>query len=392
MSYVSDRYFDRLSSLEYSPQSYAAQKYNRLIGEGLVANGNKVVVLNPVDILNKNERKYRIELQENQEFDYLTRSTSNIFRIPITIIKVICFVHSWFVKFPEGFIVIDALKPYTYYAALVACLMKRNCIVIITDMIEHLKIEYNTIASIAKRKYSVMQFNSNVKMATHFVFLTEYMNSRLNKLNKPYCIIEGLVDNPDKIRDRKETKKHCVCLYSGAISKRFGIGNLVAGFISADIKGAELHLYGNGDYVDDLVKICSKNKTIKYMGTLTNNEMIKRQQEATILVNPRPTNDEYTKFSFPSKNIEYMASGTPVLTTRLPGIPEEYWSYVYVIEDESALGIDVALKNVFGKSNVELDDMGKKAKEFVNCYKGKMMQTKKIMDMLECKKVKGNKC
>ena len=48
------------------------------------------------------------------------------------------------------------------------------------------------------------------------------------------------------------------------------------------------------------------------------------------------------KYSFPSKNMEYMVSGTPVLTTRLPGMPMEYYPYVYFIEEESADGIAAA--------------------------------------------------
>ena len=51
-------------------------------------------------------------------------------------------------------------------------------------------------------------------------------------------------------------------------------------------------------------------------------------------MNPRFTGAEYTLYSFPSKNIEYMVSGTPVITTRLAGIPDDYYPYVFVFEEE----------------------------------------------------------
>ena len=41
---------------------------------------------------------------------------------------------------------------------------------------------------------------------------------------------------------------------------------------------------------------------------------------------------------FPSKNHEYMVTGTPVLTTKLPCFPEEYDPYLYYMEDVSVDG------------------------------------------------------
>ena len=58
------------------------------------------------------------------------------------------------------------------------------------------------------------------------------------------------------------------------------------------------------------------------MGCVTNDEIVRLQCEATLLVNPRPSDKEFCKYSFPSKTIEYMASGTPVLMTKLPGVPD----------------------------------------------------------------------
>lgn len=42
-----------------------------------------------------------------------------------------------------------------------------------------------------------------------------------------------------------------------------------------------------------------------------NSGVLKAQSESEILVNPRNDNNEFTKYSFPSKVIEYLGSGTP---------------------------------------------------------------------------------
>ena len=92
----------------------------------------------------------------------------------------------------------------------------------------------------------------------------------------------------------------------------------------------ELWLFGSGDMEKDITDYCKSDQRIKYFGMVPREKVVKFEKKAKLLVNPRPTNNEFTKYSFPSKTIEYMASGTPLLTTRLPGIPSEYFDHVFV--------------------------------------------------------------
>lgn len=92
---------------------------------------------------------------------------------------------------------------------------------------------------------------------------------------------------------------------------------------------------GMRDFEDELKNICKRHSNIKYFGVIPNDYVVNKELKATILINPRPTNEEYTKYSFSSKNMEYMVFGTPVLTTKLSGMPEEYYPYVYLFKDES---------------------------------------------------------
>ena len=107
------------------------------------------------------------------------------------------------------------------------------------------------------------------------------------------------------------------------------------------------------------------------------------QMQATLLVNPRPTKQQFTKYSFPSKNIEYMASGTPMLTTILPGMPKEYYDYVFLIKDESVNGLCEAISDVLALPTKEIELKGKIAKEFIMKNKNEKVQAKKILEFLE---------
>lgn len=82
-----------------------------------------------------------------------------------------------------------------------------------------------------------------------------------------------------------------------------------------------LEIYGDGDYRAELVELAAKHDRIIYKGLVSRDVIVARQKQVALLINPRPSSYEYTQYSFPSKIMEYMLSGTPVLTTKLPGIP-----------------------------------------------------------------------
>lgn len=115
---------------------------------------------------------------------------------------------------------------------------------------------------------------------------------------------------------------------------------------------------------------------------LLSSQVVAKEMESTLLINPRPTNEEYVKYSFPSKTMEYMASGTPVLTTRLPGMPKEYYPYVNFIEEETPQGMARALSSVLSRSEEALRQQGLAARRFVLEERNNLVQAGKILEKL----------
>ena len=230
--------------------------------------------------------------------------------------------------------------------------------------------------------------NLIIRLYDRYILLTEQMNdyiiSNITHKKKPYVIVEGMVDidmkNKSIYKQEKYSKK--ICMYTGILDRKYGIEILAKGFDKANIPNSELHIYGNGDFKNELLKLCKKNKNIKYFGLKPNNYIVEEQQKATLLVNPRPSNEEFTKYSFPSKNMEYMVSGTPTLLTKLPGMPKEYLKYVYVLENESVDGMAKKLIEIFNLSQEELKEKGELAKEYVLNKKDNKNQAKRIIKWL----------
>ncbi|MDD4781189.1 MAG: glycosyltransferase [Tissierellia bacterium] len=358
------------------------QKYHRLITEGLAANNVCVQTVTALPVTKNNHNK-RIVNVENDEDNGVIYNYLPILNIPY-IKNVLVFICSFFatLKFlardKQTVIICDVLNiSVTAGALLAAKFMKRKNVGIVTDVPAFLSKNANS--------FSVKINNFIIDKFDLYVFLTEQMNRLINKRHVPYVVIEGQVDIRMQYieNDLKRKYKQKVCIYAGGIQEIYGIKNLTEAFIGASIQDSALHIYGNGDFENELIEICKNHNNIKYFGVVPNDEVVEAELKATLLINPRPSTEEFTKYSFPSKNMEYMVSATPVLTTRLPGMPEGYYDYIYIIENETQEGMKKALEQVLSKSGEELHEKGNKAKDFVLKEKNNIIQVRKIIEMIK---------
>jgi len=223
-----------------------------------------------------------------------------------------------------------------------------------------------------------------ISRADGYIFITEAMRDILRIDNKPYIVSEGMVDSQmawtiDSL-DSKYTKR--VVMYTGGIRKHYGLEELIRAFHDADVPNTELHIYGGGSYVEEIRLLCNSMTNVHYKGVVDNSEIVMKQKKATLLVNPRISENEYTKYSFPIKNLEYLASGTPTLSTRLPGMPKEYYDHLYLFDGETSQEMANKLRELLSKSNEELFIFGQEAKKWVLKEKNNLVQMRKIKNFL----------
>ena len=373
----SDKVYRQLFSKTKIKPGFQSQKYHRLLIEGL-AGGCKVdVVANPP--LNRSVmEKPWISLPEETEGGANYRYIPAI-RNPI--IKLIFVIFGTFFKTltlarRDSAVVVDCLNRGAALSAMAAARLRgRPCVGIVTDLPDML----------GGSAFSKKIANFVISRCTHYVLLTDAMNDYLNHGKKPYVVLEGHADITMKEKIPSMAKKggRRICLYAGGVSRQYGLADLTAGFQIANVPEAELHIYGPGDYVEELKKIAAEDSRVFYGGMLLSGEIVEKEQGATLLVNPRPTGEEYVKYSFPSKTMEYISSGTPVLTTRLPGMPKEYAPHVYFIDEETPDGIARALIEVLGHTDEELFEKGEIARNFVLDSRNNVVQGAKILDMLK---------
>ncbi len=360
-----------------------AQKYNLLLAEGLADNGAQVTVISSRPINRDLEKRFWMKSEYEQvcgvDFRYLPFVNYPVFRNIWILFGTFFGILFSKCKKKETAIICDALNISATMGALAGALLRGFPTVgIVTDV--------PGLLSCSQKESVTQKLNLAIMRSFKgYLLLTEQMSEVVNPKNRPYIVLEGHADRAMESVENtlagKAEKK--IVLYAGSLMEIYGISHLVEGFLAATIPDAELHIYGDGDYAEKLAKQAAENSTIKYHGVAPNGEIVKAELAATLLVNPRPSHEEYTKYSFPSKNMEYMASGTPVLTTHLPGMPEDHKPYVYFIEQEDAEGIKDALQKVLSQDTQTLHDFGMDAKQFILKEKNNVAQAAKVLAFVQ---------
>ncbi len=216
-----------------------------------------------------------------------------------------------------------------------------------------------------------------------YIYLTEEMKNRISS-EKPYIVVEGLADESLFVAPTKssDSENMPIIMYAGTLSKRYGIAELVEAFRQTNLD-AQLHIYGYGDFVPELEKHIQSDARIHYKGRVSREVILEKEREAALLVNVRNPKDEFTAYSFPSKTIEYMSSGTPLLTSHLPGIPQEYFDFCYSISGNDVTDIKSALETIMGYSDEVRRDMGQRARDFIYENKTAFRQAERVLNFIE---------
>lgn len=209
-------------------------------------------------------------------------------------------------------------------------------------------------------------------------------------LGLPVLVIEGgvdigMVENMDTVSTHSRstvTTHEKVIFYSGSINDINGVDLLIQAFQLLSDPLYRLHIFGQGPMLPMVREAMDQDKRIHYGGVLSNPEIMRRQTQATVLVNPRPSHRKITRYTFPSKVLEYMVSGRPTITTVLPGIPEDYYPYLYLLRDETPNGLAQLIEDVCSEGAVELEQRGQLARDFVLQNKNWICQGERIYEFV----------
>lgn len=271
--------------------------------------------------------------------------------------------------------------------------LQKEVTLLVTDLPQHYDFDsvISPVRRFARKLISFLTYRC-IRRVDKFVILTETMHAALSVGDRPYIVLEGMVpthSSPEIVvtGDDAELPQNGnagdVILYSGALASKYGISNLLDAFKEIPAHNIQLWICGGGEAEEEVRQAACDDGRIKYLGFLSPVEVQKLQSLATVLVNPRLPENEFTKYSFPSKTTEYMLSGKPVVMYKLEGIPDEYDEFLYYVNQNETLA--ECLQRVLSIPKLQREENGKRARSFIQSQKNSMIQTKRILQLLHNK-------
>ncbi len=214
----------------------------------------------------------------------------------------------------------------------------------------------------------------------YFVVLTAAMATRLQIGPEKYTIVEGIYDPKFEAPQQYPPESvGPIFIYTGTLAKIYGILDLLSAFEQLNLPTAQLWICGDGDASDAVEELARRDVRVTYFGRLPRAEALDLQAKAHVMVNPRRPEGEFTRYSFPSKTMEYLASGRPVLMHWLPGIPEEYRPFLITPDTPDAAGLASAMQKLAELPVEELRSIGAAGREFVLLHKNPKAQVGRIL-------------
>ena len=157
------------------------------------------------------------------------------------------------------------------------------------------------------------------------------------------------------LKKSAEVKRKTIFLYSGSLGKWGGTKMLLDAMALIKQDDFELWISGFGDTTIFNKSLPQKDKRIKYLGLLTENELHDIYEEADVFLNPRPVNMPGNENNFPSKLFNYLSWKKPIISTWTKSLSPEYKEVLHIAED-NPLAFSSAMTSYIG---IEQDDKNK---------------------------------
>ena len=159
--------------------------------------------------------------------------------------------------------------------------------------------------------------------------------------NAPSYVFEGLV------MEESEGKKDPIFNYfyfGGSLYERYGVKNLVDAFHNSNIK-AKLVIAGSGPLDSYIEQLANDDYRILYLSQLSKEKNIAYMRNSIANINPRPLDPKMDNESVPSKLLEYLSIGTPVISTKFPRLFSTFKDDIHWIEGNTVDSMKIALES-----------------------------------------------
>lgn len=202
---------------------------------------------------------------------------------------------------------------------------------------------------------------------------------------KDYVLIDGGVNNQVISRlfplVEKENGERLILTLAGWLWEENGTKLLLNCMEENPDLEVEVYFAGNGQDVELIERNAEYDGRIHYAGMLDPDALFKLYEKSDVLLNLRVAEEDNTQF--PSKLLEYMATGKHVISTSIAHAERDYGEYITVLPESTPKALARVIRQILKTDSKILKERGEKARKFMLENRNWETRTKEIVDYIK---------
>jgi glycosyltransferase involved in cell wall biosynthesis len=201
---------------------------------------------------------------------------------------------------------------------------------------------------------------------------------------RPYVLVEGGVDNTfldltgRASQPAADVNSSFTFAFAGSLNETNGIRILLPAFQQLASPDFRLRIAGSGPLRAVVEEASRQDARIQYLGMLDAQGVANMYRTSDALLNVRLTKSIDTRYFFPSKLIELLASGVPTITTSVAHVEDEFDGLVYLLHEETPQGLAELMVFVASRSDQERSTVANRARAYAVANKTWDVQAAKV--------------
>lgn len=185
--------------------------------------------------------------------------------------------------------------------------------------------------------------------------------------SQQFLLMEGGIhwEDYEDIQPKKKMSDLVQCMFSGVLSNDKGIPLLLEA-IKIVPEQFRLFITGKGPCEQEILDAAQNDHRIVFLGQIPFEEYLLHLKESDILLNPRDMHFDNNEYNFPSKFLEYLATGNVIISTKFTGWEkfEDNACFVESDPEEIAEKMSFLIRQLPSIRNEYFDKNRAKAQEF----------------------------
>lgn len=171
-------------------------------------------------------------------------------------------------------------------------------------------------------------------------------------------------------------------VFAGQLSELNGVRLLLDAMALVDDPDVRVTVMGGGQLEEMVRYVAKRDSRIEYLGLVDHERVLQEYSRADLLLNLRQTANQTHRYVFPSKVVECLSTGVPLLSTRTGHVESEFGSFVYLLDSQTPESLAAKLAEIKAMSLEDRRTFGLTAQGYVLREKTWEAQVKKIESYL----------